>query len=440
MKKNQTMNETDMQQWRSGEISTQELQKRQAIKPVYPELAIPALRALAGIMKPTGSTLTKSGPRQEPSIPEPDTSPALDDMAAQLLTKNSTALKPTPRGPDYKSPYELTPTPQGPTVLKPTPRGPDYKSPYEKPRIVTRPGETPQQAIDRIQKTMPAQQKLEEFEKNLYRVTNEYKKFKEQISEPTFQATDAQINNPDWMKSQGLVAPQDLSTSISAADAQNRALASAEKAGFPTYQYQGQTYGVKNPQYGQGGKTEGPKPLTPQQIQQMSGTNIKSASGAPVTAGSSMKGPNQAGTSSGSLGYIQENQYRRLINIIEATEKDCPPATQSIDLNLKNRKKAIDEYMYGPMDPNEPNEEYWGKIADEWNMDDIEQAKSARCGNCAAFDITEQTLDCIDKGIGTGDDWDVIEAGKLGYCRFLKFKCNALRTCSGWVEGGPIEN
>ena len=128
---------------------------------------------------------------------------------------------------------------------------------------------------------------------------------------------------------------------------------------------------------------------------------------------------------------------RNLINLVEAMESGCPPATQSIDLNLKNRQKAIDEYDYGPLNPNEPNEEYWQKIADEWNTT-AEEAQSARCGNCAAFDITEKTLDCIDKGIGSGDDFDVIKAGKLGYCKFLKFKCNALRTCSSWVEGGPV--
>ena len=129
---------------------------------------------------------------------------------------------------------------------------------------------------------------------------------------------------------------------------------------------------------------------------------------------------------------------RDLLNLLEAVEQGCPPATQSIDVNLKNRKKAIDEYMYGPLDPNEPNQEFWSKIAAECNMDDPEDAKSARCGNCAAFDVTEKTLDCIDKGIGGKDNWDIIDAGKLGFCRFLKFKCNALRTCSGWVEGGPI--
>jgi hypothetical protein len=128
---------------------------------------------------------------------------------------------------------------------------------------------------------------------------------------------------------------------------------------------------------------------------------------------------------------------RDLINLIEAVESGCPPATQNIDLNLKNRQKAIDEYHYGPLNPSEPNEEYWAEIADQWNTTP-EEAKSARCGNCAAFDISKKTLDCIDKGIGGGDDYDVIEAGKLGYCKFLKFKCNALRTCSSWVEGGPV--
>lgn len=134
---------------------------------------------------------------------------------------------------------------------------------------------------------------------------------------------------------------------------------------------------------------------------------------------------------------------RDLINLMEAIEDGCPAPTQSIDLNLKNRKKAIDEYMYGPLDPNEPNEDYWQKIADEWNMDDIEQAKSARCGNCAAFDITEDMQSCIAKGIGSeagSDPMDTIDAGELGYCKFLKFKCAAKRTCSAWVEGGPIEN
>jgi len=134
---------------------------------------------------------------------------------------------------------------------------------------------------------------------------------------------------------------------------------------------------------------------------------------------------------------------RELINFIEAVQQGCPPATQSIDLNLKNRKKAIDEYGYGPLDPNEPNEEFWQAKADEWNMSDPEDAKSALCGNCAAFDITSKMQDCIARGIGAesgSDPASTIDAGTLGYCKFLKFKCAAKRTCDAWVEGGPIQD
>ena len=43
--------------------------------------------------------------------------------------------------------------------------------------------------------------------------------------------------------------------------------------------------------------------------------------------------------------------YRKYINIVEAANKGCPIATYDIDVNLKNRQKAIDEYHYGPANP-----------------------------------------------------------------------------------------
>ena len=49
---------------------------------------------------------------------------------------------------------------------------------------------------------------------------------------------------------------------------------------------------------------------------------------------------------------------RNYINLLEALEKGCPPATQSIDLNLENRQKAIDKSNYGPLNPNEPSMDY----------------------------------------------------------------------------------
>ena len=134
---------------------------------------------------------------------------------------------------------------------------------------------------------------------------------------------------------------------------------------------------------------------------------------------------------------------RNLIRIVEAASKGCPVATYDIDVNLKNRQRAIDEYHYGPLNPNLPNNEYWAELADKWNTKDIESVKQSRCGNCAAFDITSKMQDCIARGIGSepgSDPTATIDAGTLGYCKFLKFKCAAKRTCDAWVEGGPIRD
>ena len=121
-------------------------------------------------------------------------------------------------------------------------------------------------------------------------------------------------------------------------------------------------------------------------------------------------------------------------------EDSCPPATQDITLNLKNRQKAINEYGYGPLNPDLPNTKFWMKKVDEWNLDSADEAKSSLCGNCAAFDQRKDTLDCIAQGIGSdqGADDPTIDAGDLGYCRFLKFKCASRRTCDAWVTGGPL--
>lgn len=122
----------------------------------------------------------------------------------------------------------------------------------------------------------------------------------------------------------------------------------------------------------------------------------------------------------------------------EVAKSVCPPATQDIGLNLENRQKAIDEYGYGPLNPRMENEKFWTDKAEMWNLDSVDEARSSVCGNCAAFDISTETLNCIAKGLGGDDPYDVIDAGELGYCRMLKFKCASLRTCDAWVVGGPI--
>ena len=115
-------------------------------------------------------------------------------------------------------------------------------------------------------------------------------------------------------------------------------------------------------------------------------------------------------------------------------DKSCPPATQDITLNLKNRGKAIDSANYGPENPDLPNTGFWKEKADEWEVS-IEDAKQSRCGNCAAFNRSDSMLDCIENGIGSeGDAEEFIDKADLGYCEIFDFKCAASRTCDAWVS------
>jgi len=129
----------------------------------------------------------------------------------------------------------------------------------------------------------------------------------------------------------------------------------------------------------------------------------------------------------------QMNQYRKKLELQEG----CPEATQSIPVNLENRQRCIDEANYGPLNPNEPNEDYWKAKANQFGGD-VSSAKTALCGNCAFFVQTKKMLDCIAGGINNENEWDTIAAGSLGFCEAYDFKCSAERTCDAWVVGGPI--
>lgn len=123
-------------------------------------------------------------------------------------------------------------------------------------------------------------------------------------------------------------------------------------------------------------------------------------------------------------------------------KESCPLATQDVHENTKNRDWTIDNFGYGPMNPDYPNEEFWEKKAEIFNTD-VCEAMSARCGNCGAFDQTWKVMCCIGGGIGTEeepyvDPRRVITHGNLGYCQLFKFKCAGDRTCDAWIHGGPI--
>lgn len=123
-------------------------------------------------------------------------------------------------------------------------------------------------------------------------------------------------------------------------------------------------------------------------------------------------------------------------------EASCPVATLDVEVNVKNRQHAIDEYHYGPANPNEPGN-YWKEAAKVWGIDE-DTARTMKCENCAAFDISDKMRACIEKGIKgeeeNSDAMATIEKADLGYCNLLHFKCAGSRSCSIWLTNGPIDD
>ena len=120
----------------------------------------------------------------------------------------------------------------------------------------------------------------------------------------------------------------------------------------------------------------------------------------------------------------------------------CPKATVDIKENVKNRDWTIKNFGYGPLNPDFPDPGFWENKADTWKTD-VETAKTALCGNCAAFVQSARVMDCIVEGINetqAADPHDVVCRANLGYCQLFKFKCAGDRTCDAWLHGGPIRD
>lgn len=119
--------------------------------------------------------------------------------------------------------------------------------------------------------------------------------------------------------------------------------------------------------------------------------------------------------------YDKEKQLKEV--------KSCPLATTDVSVNTKNRDATTKNFMYGPLNVDEPGD-YWEKMADKWDTT-VDAAKKSLCGNCVAFDISPSMEECMPGEVS--DD-----SGKLGYCWMHHFKCHSARSCTTWAKGGPI--
>ncbi len=118
------------------------------------------------------------------------------------------------------------------------------------------------------------------------------------------------------------------------------------------------------------------------------------------------------------------------------TQKDHYAAIEDVHVNLENRNHAFEEYGYGPLNPKEPNNDFWKQKAKVFNTT-VEESKKSRCGNCAAFNQSKEVMKRIADGLGPVGNV-IVEKADLGFCEMFKFKCAAERTCDAWLVNGPI--
>lgn len=139
-----------------------------------------------------------------------------------------------------------------------------------------------------------------------------------------------------------------------------------------------------------------------------------------------------------------KSRAEELLDTVQ-TNIECPPSTQDISLNLANRQTCVDKANYGPANPELDNPDFWLQKANLFKTS-IEEAKTMRCKNCAAFVIKQKMQQCIEKGIASTSineediSKEMVSAANLGYCELFDFKCAGDRTCDAWITGGPLSD
>lgn len=112
------------------------------------------------------------------------------------------------------------------------------------------------------------------------------------------------------------------------------------------------------------------------------------------------------------------------IEIMTQDESSEIDAKEAMD----NRAFVKENWMLGPEKTQQPNGDYWRKMATVWRISP-DQARRNLCANCEYFDDSPDMLAKME--VVPEDAYDK-DGGGRGWCNKFDFICHNLRVCQAW--------
>lgn len=120
-------------------------------------------------------------------------------------------------------------------------------------------------------------------------------------------------------------------------------------------------------------------------------------------------------------------------------EDKLPAQLLYTEVNVANHLLAIKYEALGPLDPREPNPEFWTLKAEKWQVLEGE-ARTRLCMNCAHYDNSPEIVEYMQ------NTWTPIKLQELpidpapvdipgdlsACCTRWTITCTAMRTCDAW--------
>lgn len=120
-------------------------------------------------------------------------------------------------------------------------------------------------------------------------------------------------------------------------------------------------------------------------------------------------------------------------------EDKLPAQLLYSEVNIANHLLAMKYEALGPIDPREPNQEYWALKAEKWQVLEGE-ARTRLCMNCAHYDNSPEIVEYMQ------NTWEPIKLQELpidpapvdipgdlsACCTRWTITCTAMRTCDAW--------